>query len=226
MEQTLVSKLKKLVQEIARSPRLALATLGLAVSLVGILIGSGLFIYSREEKTSSQLQNEKYPKSSTSKTQQDLDQSASTPSAQLAQITVDVSGAVKKPGIYQLNPDSRVFHALEAAGGLSSKADTVLIQQKINFAEKVKEGQKVFFPYLDQYMPKSSSSSESTTQDEEKPTSINSASLSDLDLLPGIGMTLAQKIVDGRPYSKLEDLTEKKVLGQSVFEKVREKITL
>jgi len=55
---------------------------------------------------------------------------------------------------------------------------------------------------------------------------INSASLSDLDKLPGIGPARAQDIVDGRPYQRIEDLLIKKAISRSVYEQIKEKVTI
>lgn len=55
---------------------------------------------------------------------------------------------------------------------------------------------------------------------------INSASLSDLDKLPGIGPARAQDIVDSRPYQRIEDLLIKKAISRSVYEQIKEKIAI
>jgi len=53
---------------------------------------------------------------------------------------------------------------------------------------------------------------------------INSASVHELDGLPGIGEVTADKIINNRPYERIEALVEKKIVGQKVFEQIKEKI--
>jgi len=55
---------------------------------------------------------------------------------------------------------------------------------------------------------------------------INSASLVELDKLPGIGQVRAQDIIDGRPYQRIEDLLIKKAISRSVYEQIKEKISI
>jgi competence protein ComEA len=59
-----------------------------------------------------------------------------------------------------------------------------------------------------------------------EPLDVNSASLDELKKLPGIGGTTAEKIVAGRPFAKTSDLLDKKILSQSVYEKVKNLITV
>lgn len=59
-----------------------------------------------------------------------------------------------------------------------------------------------------------------------KKININSASLAELDKLPGIGPARAQDIVDGRPYQRIEDLLIKKAISRSVYEQIKEKIAI
>jgi len=146
---------------------------------------------------------------------------AATPSG----VVVYVSGAVKKPGLYELPTDSRIFNALEKAGGLTPVADSDFIQKELNLAEKVKEGQKIYFP---------SSQKEADTQTshpnqmagQSEQISINSASAAQLDTLPGIGEKLAEKIITGRPYETIDELVTKIKIGQSVFDKLKDLIKI
>ena len=55
---------------------------------------------------------------------------------------------------------------------------------------------------------------------------INAASEQELDSLPGIGPIYAQKIINGRPYSSIDELLSKKIVGSKVFEEIKEKITV
>ncbi len=135
-------------------------------------------------------------------------------------ILVDVAGAVVRPGVYSLPASSRISDAIEKAGGITEEADTVHIAQVINKAQVLQDGQKVFIP-LAQADPviKSSDTQGSLIN-------INTASASELEDLPGIGEVTADKIITNRPYTTLEELVSKKAISQSVFEKIKEQISL
>jgi competence protein ComEA len=140
-----------------------------------------------------------------------------------AEIFVDVAGAVIKPGVYKLAPSSRTADAISTAGGFSSNADPQFISKGINLAQKLSDGAKI-------YVPQKGESDSAVGTAQGLPGSslinINSATLSQLDILPGIGPVTAQKIISGRPYSKIEELLEKKIVGASTFEKIKDKISI
>ncbi len=147
------------------------------------------------------------------------DSSLASPSG----VVVYVSGAVKNPGLYQLPDNSRIFNALERAGGLTPVADSDFIQKELNLAEKVKEGQKIYFPPT-QKETDSTVTPISQIDASSEPISINSASAGELDRLPGIGEKLAEKIIGGRPYETIDELRTRIKVGQSVFDKIKEMI--
>lgn len=141
-------------------------------------------------------------------------------------ILVDVAGAVEKPGVYRLPLDSRLSDALTAAGGLAVNADRNYLSQSINLAQKATDGSKIYIPAVGENEQNTSSDSPNTLNSQKTPISINSASLSQLDALTSIGAVRAQAIIDGRPYTRIEELTERKILPQSVFDKNKDKLTL
>jgi len=135
------------------------------------------------------------------------------------QIIVDVSGAVKSPGVYWLPLGARVGEALAAAGGVKEEqVDAAYLSQRVNLAAVVTDGQKLYLPFAGETPPVLSTSPALV--------SINSASSSELDTLPGVGLATVAKIVTGRPYNTLEELVSKKVISQSVFEKLHGRIGL
>jgi competence protein ComEA len=156
----------------------------------------------------------------------------------LEQITVDIEGAVLKPGVYKLPKDARVHDALIKAGGMSGKADRVQVAKALNLASKVIDGGKIYIPFEGDSVSISQTGSPLRQGSEgqagqsvmgDTATSlinINSASSTELDTLPGVGPATSEKIINNRPYEKIEDLITKKAVGQSVFEKIKDKISV
>lgn len=144
-----------------------------------------------------------------------LDQSSS--------IYVDVGGAVSNPGIYPLEEGERMAAAIDAAGGLASDADTDYLNTTLNLSAKLKDEQKIYIPFVGEKI-----SSGATTDLTEIPNvsttqlvSINTATESELDELPKIGPTTAQKIIDGRPYTTIDDLVTKKIVSETVLAEIK-----
>ncbi len=152
-------------------------------------------------------------------------------------LTVDVSGAVVNPGLYHIAQDARVQDALIAAGGLSDTADRVWVAKSLNLARKLSDGAKVYIPATGEVagaQTQSAGLGSPATQSVDAPgesstvatININDASLDALDTLPGVGKVTAQKIVDNRPYSDINELLSKKVVGASVFGKIKDRISV
>jgi competence protein ComEA len=147
-----------------------------------------------------------------------------------APLVVHITGAVKKPGVYTLPPVSRVGEAIDLAGGISTNADSSLI----NLAQLVEDGEQIWVPYQIQ---------EIVVQDDVeivsiKPTqshlisliNINTATQTELESLSGIGPVYAKAIIQYRlengPFEKIEDIQEVKGIGPVTFEKIRSNITV
>lgn len=154
-----------------------------------------------------------------------IEESASTERSvdSSTRIVVDVSGAVLKPGVHKLASDARIQEALIAAGGLADNADREYISKNINLALKISDGAKIYIPAKGESITRSASSGQASITGL---ININTASLSELDTLSGVGPVTAQKIIDSRPYVNIEDIVAKKVMGQKAFEKIREKISV
>jgi len=136
-------------------------------------------------------------------------------------LVVHVSGAVLKPGLYQLPPGSRVQDAIQAAGGLLPEAD----EAALNLAALLKDGQRVLVPTYAQAQATAASN-----PDSGGPVDINSASQEALENLPGIGPVLAQRIIEYReangPFATVEDLQQVEGVGAETFEKLKELVTV
>lgn len=136
---------------------------------------------------------------------------------------VDVSGAVEKPGVYEIKNEGRYREALAAAGGLSGDADREYVEKYVNLAAKVSDGIKIYIPKVNEQVLGTNSDGIKTIN---SLININTASLGELDTLAGIGQVTGQKIIDNRPYGKIEELLEKKIVGNSVWEKIKDKISV
>jgi competence protein ComEA len=138
-------------------------------------------------------------------------------------LRVHVSGAVAAAGVYSFRAGDRVEDAVAAAGGFTADANP----DGINLAARLSDGQQVVIPKKGDpptSLPAASSGASSRL------VSINSGSLAELDILPGIGPVTGQKIIDFRvkngPFLKLEDLIENKLVPNATFEKIKDLITL
>src|SRR5574340_1719678 len=112
-------------------------------------------------------------------------------------LLVNVVGAVPRPGLYELPEGSRVHDAVDAAGGLLAEADA----SNVNLAAPLEDGQLLAIPFVGGEAPASTGERfNSATEEPVNPDliNINSATVEELDNLPGIGPTTAQKIIDYR----------------------------
>jgi competence protein ComEA len=144
-----------------------------------------------------------------------------TPTAQL--LRVYVSGAVQTPDVYELLPDSIVKDALLAAGGPANEADL----DRINLAAPVADGQQIYVPHLgEEALPVQPPAAQSAPDGKVH---LNTADLATIETLPGIGPSLAQRILDYRqahgPFERIEDITEVSGIGPATFERIRDLIT-
>jgi len=142
-------------------------------------------------------------------------------------IMVDVEGAVVNPGVYSLNEDARIQDALIAASGISASADRKWIAKNLNLAAKLSDAVKIYIPNAgdDQALAGVKSASSVAGVSASGQININSSRIDELDTLSGIGPVTAQKIIDNRPYSSIDDLISKKIVSSKVFEQIKEKIT-
>jgi competence protein ComEA len=145
---------------------------------------------------------------------------AASDSASMLQL--DISGEVNKPGVYKLKADARVIDALEIAGGVTDKADKEWMDKFLNRSAKVSDGQKIYIPAL----KSGGSTQDSVLSAQNNTININTASQGSLEGLPGVGPVTAVKIITGRPYGKIEELIEKKIVSQKVFDEIKEQISV
>ena len=162
-------------------------------------------------------------------------------------IIVHITGSVAKEGILELDEGSRISDAIEKAGGLIDGADA----SQINLAFVLSDGMKIYIPNVNDKEEKNedktniyitNESGVSTIEDMQSSNknenssaksimvNINTADISQLDTLPGIGDSTAQKIIDYRKengkFNSIEDITNVKGIGDSKFEKIKDYITV
>jgi len=127
------------------------------------------------------------------------------------EISVYVEGEVVNPGVYVLEQGALVADAIKAAGGFTSNAD----RSCVNLSATPKDGSQIHIYRIGEVPQK---------------VNINTAEVWLLESLPGIGETLAQRIVDYRLangyFQSIEDLKQVNGIGVSVFEKIKDKITV
>ena len=135
---------------------------------------------------------------------------------------VHVCGAVVSPGVYELPKGSRVWDALEAAGGFLESAST----DYLNLAEVIADGQKIYVPTCEEATMRMDMEEE----EESGKVNINRASKELLMTLPGIGETKAESILAYRnehgSFSSIEEIMEIPGIKEAVFSKIKDYITV
>lgn len=142
-------------------------------------------------------------------------------------ISVDVSGAVVKPGVYQLRDGSRIEDAVLAASGFTETANREYISKYLNMAQKLVDGSKVYVPLEgEQVSGAKNTETVAGAASANVQVNINTATQAELEALPGIGPVTASKIISDRPYQAAEDLLNKKVVNKSTFEKIKDQLVV
>src|SRR5512147_823941 len=140
-------------------------------------------------------------------------------------IVVHITGAVPRPGVYALPQGARVQDAISAAGGFLAEAE----KSGINLARALDDGEQLDIPFVEGFSPVIATPVETFL-----PTSdlidINTATVDELDTLPGIGPTTAQKIVEYRdtngPFLSKEDIVNVSGVGPTTYDRIKDLITV
>ncbi|OGC49028.1 hypothetical protein A3A69_00760 [candidate division WWE3 bacterium RIFCSPLOWO2_01_FULL_37_15] len=217
-----------------------------------VLVMTGLFsllagVFFADQKDKNVCEEVSY----SSKTASDNTDVASE-SIPAVEVTVDLSGAVKSPGVYKLNPDARVIDLIKLGDGFTNDASAKWVSKNLNLSTKLKDSQKIYVPFEWEIEFKSDNSiellkddimdyeeavdfiSRETTPSYSEDTSVqynsllinvNSATEAELDTLAGIGKAYAQKIITNRPYATFQELKSKSGIPISVLEKIKSSIT-
>lgn len=147
------------------------------------------------------------------------------------EIVVDVSGSVVNPGVYKLANSSRIADALNIAGGVTGDANTEWMSKYLNQAAVLSDGQKIYIPSQSEVLSAndnvgSNNGSSGQVNSSLDRVNINTASLSELESLWGIGPVTAQKVVEQRMYTSVEELLSKGVINKNVYERNKDLLTV
>jgi competence protein ComEA len=142
-------------------------------------------------------------------------------------LVVDVAGKVRRPGVYRLAAGSRVIDALRAAGGARRGASTT----SLNLAAQLQDGEQVLVGVPAQPgAAQPGVGAAGTGAAAGGPVNLNTATLEQLETLPGVGPVLAQRILDWRTqhgsFTSIEQLDEVSGIGPAKFGELRDAVTL
>ncbi|RPJ25566.1 MAG: ComEA family DNA-binding protein [Chloroflexi bacterium] len=141
-------------------------------------------------------------------------------------VVVYITGAVPRPGVYALPKNARVQDAISAAGGFLAEAE----KSQINLAALIEDGQQLDIPYLEGASPVLGTPVPEVETSTTELIDINIASNEELESLPGIGPTTAQKIIDYRevngPFLSTEDIINVPGIGPGTYERIKDLITV
>ena len=152
-------------------------------------------------------------------------------------VVVDLSGAVINPGVYKLSKNSRVGDLLKEGGGLAKTAQAQWVLKNLNLAQKLADGEKIYVPFewdttqesggvaallsSDSKANINTATDAPTTAVSSSTVNVNTATLDQLNELPGIGEVYARKIESGRPFKDLDDFTTRSGIPKSTVEKLQ-----
>lgn len=200
------------------------------IFIIGIIIAVGIiafYVYSKDNNY-EEISTEEIMVKNETQTEETTD---------TEKIVVHIMGAVKNEGIVELNEGARVSDAINSAGGLAEDAD----MSKINLAYVLEDGVKIRIPSIndeptEEYITTDGveivESSSQTTQNGGNSKSglinINTANETELDSLPGIGPSIAAKIINYREengdFASIEDIKNVNGIGDSKFEELKDLI--
>lgn len=138
-------------------------------------------------------------------------------------IGIYLVGAVERPGVYFLPEGSRLYQALETAGGPTQEADLT----RVNLSQRLRDEEMIYIPRVGEEPPTPIAAAAGQSSGL---ININTAILAELDSLPGIGPVLAQRILDYReehgPFQNVDELKNVRGIGDSLFEDILDRLTV
>ena len=152
-------------------------------------------------------------------------------------IIIYITGEIQKEGVYELKENSRILDAIEMAGGLKEDADI----EDINLAQVLEDENKIYIPNKNIKKDNENNMSKNTTETTKKENTmtqniqntkinINTATQTELETLPGIGPSIALKIVNYRKekgkFKNIQDIKNVNGIGDSKFNKIKDLIKI
>lgn len=218
----------------------------ICVVLIVVIISSLSCFYYFNKKESKN--NEKVLVSSKKVESKEKEVKLEKKKEEIKEIMVDVKGEVNNSGIYTLKEGSRVIDAINMAGGITSNADTSVLNlskkltdemviivysyYEVRNFERTKEIEKIVTDNcINSSSVKNDACIDSSTEKESTTSiiSINTATVEELTNLPGVGEAKAKSIVDYREqnglFEKVEDIKNVSGIGEALFEKIKDYIT-
>lgn len=172
----------------------------------------GIFFYKKKNNQSTIVLNEVFVE--TSKVENTIE-------LEKIKIKIHITGEVNQPGLIELEVGERVKDAIDMAGGLTNEADI----SKINLAYILSDGEKIYIPNQNDELDE-----EQILQTSNSKVNINTATVSELETIPGVGESTAKAIVEYRTetgrFATIEDVQNLSGIGQSKFEKMKDYITV
>lgn len=144
------------------------------------------------------------------------------------EVVVYISGAVKNPGVLTMTSEDRLADAIEMVGGTVDGAD----MNAVNLAEKLSDGKHYIIPKIGENVAPSGNNqvSASNSKGSDDKININTATAEELDKLPGVGESTAQKIISYREesggFKSIEELKNVNGIGDKKFEDMKDSVTI
>lgn len=206
-----------------------------AAIVIGLCAIAGVKIFESEGNARYEItQSEEIEKESTDPKQSN-DTSQNTNNSQTTEVTVYISGAVKTEGVVTMSSEDRLSDAIKVMGGIVEGAD----MNAINLAEKLVDGKHYVIPKQGEQIPVdvnagggstsgATQTSGGNAQGQGGLVNINTATLEQLDTIPGVGEATANKIITYREenggFKSIEDLKNVKGIGDKKFEDMKSSI--
>jgi len=148
-----------------------------------------------------------------------------------AELVVEIVGAVTRPGVYRLPAGTRIGDLVDAAGGYSPRVDVDRASRELNLAALLADGDQVRVPSRDDAAATfgAANAGGGAQPASDDLVDLNAATSAELEALPGIGPATAGKIIAAReeqPFTTIDELRSRGVLGEKTFEKVRDLVVV
>ena len=189
---------------------------GIVITMIIIVV---IYIFSIKPQTNENYENLEIE--DVSKTEEKVE---------ITKIKVHIAGSVVTEGIIELEEGARVADAIKEAGGTTADANT----KKINLAQKLQDGQKIYIPNQNEteedIMENLGETIEENSINSSSKVNINTATQTELELLSGIGPSIASKIISYRKengkFKTIEDIKNIPGIGEAKFNSIQDQITV